>query len=197
MDDALTVTGDDRVTRWLSFDSSDRASTQSMIANAVKAAQVQPRTEHYLAISLPSEPHRVIGFARLALGGVKAAKLGYAAHADHQGHGYATDATRTLIDYGSTSSTCTGSPQRSTRTTPPRSPSSSASASHSKATYEITCSQTAASETACCTRSSPMNSPRRNRDHCPPDATDRRRPPERPGRARGTAKGPRHAGAPY
>ena len=40
------------------------------------------------------------GFARLGLGGVKAAKLGYAIHADHWGHGYATDAARTLASFG-------------------------------------------------------------------------------------------------
>jgi [ribosomal protein S5]-alanine N-acetyltransferase len=100
VDDALAITGDDRVTRWLSFDSRDRAGTESMIAGAIDAAHVAPRTEHYLAVALPGEPHQVIGFARLALGGAKAAKLGYAVNADHQGHGYATDAARTLIAYG-------------------------------------------------------------------------------------------------
>lgn len=44
----------------------------------------------------------MIGFARLGLGGVKAAKLGYAIAADHWGNGYATDAARTLINYGFT-----------------------------------------------------------------------------------------------
>jgi RimJ/RimL family protein N-acetyltransferase len=100
IDDALAITGDDRVTRWLSFDSRDRTGTQSMIARAIDAAHAAPRTEHYLAVTLPSESHHVIGFARLALGGVKAAKLGYAVHADHQGHGYATDAARALTAYG-------------------------------------------------------------------------------------------------
>jgi [ribosomal protein S5]-alanine N-acetyltransferase len=42
----------------------------------------------------------MIGFGRLGLGGVQAAKLGYDIHADHWGHGYATDAANTLIAHG-------------------------------------------------------------------------------------------------
>lgn len=100
IDDALAITGDDRVTRWLSFDSRDRAGTESMIAGAIAAGHAAPRLEHYLAITPAGEPHHVIGFVRLALSGVKAAKLGYAIHTDFQGHGYATDAARTLTAYG-------------------------------------------------------------------------------------------------
>ena len=99
VDDAVAIVGDDRVTRWLSFDTRDRSATQAMLAAAIAAAATRPRAECYLAVVLPAND-RVIGFARLALGGVKAAKLGYAIHADHWGHGYATDAARTLIAYG-------------------------------------------------------------------------------------------------
>uniref|UniRef100_UPI003F497EAD GNAT family N-acetyltransferase n=1 Tax=Actinoplanes sp. CA-084688 TaxID=3239901 RepID=UPI003F497EAD len=47
-------------------------------------------------------PHAddLIGFARLALDGVQAAKLGYAIKFECWGHGYATDAVRTLLDFG-------------------------------------------------------------------------------------------------
>lgn len=44
----------------------------------------------------------MISFARLALAGVRAAKLGYAIGADHWGHGYGTDAARTLTDFAFT-----------------------------------------------------------------------------------------------
>jgi RimJ/RimL family protein N-acetyltransferase len=99
VDDALAIVGDDRVTHWLSFDTRDRSATHAMLATAIAAAATSPRAECYLAVVLPAND-RIIGFARLALGGVKAAKLGYAIHADHWGHGYATDAARTLIAYG-------------------------------------------------------------------------------------------------
>lgn len=98
-DDALAIVGDDRVTRWLSFDSRDHAATTRMLASAITAAQADPRAEHYLAVTRTDDDH-VIGFARLALGGVHAAKLGFAINADHWGCGYATDATRTIIGYG-------------------------------------------------------------------------------------------------
>ncbi len=96
---AHSVVGDETVTRWLSFDTRTRAQTSTMIASAVERAQQQdPRTEFYLAVTLPNDD--LIGFARLGLDGVRAAKLGYAIRADQWGRGYATDAARTLVNYG-------------------------------------------------------------------------------------------------
>lgn len=96
--DAFAVLGDDAVTRWLSFDSRDQATVDRLIAEAVERAPRVPRSEYYLAVTLPSDAF--IGFVRLGLTGVKAAKLGYAIRADHWGKGYATDAARTLTDFG-------------------------------------------------------------------------------------------------
>lgn len=96
--DTLAIVGDDRVTRWLSYDSRDEAGAATMIDGVVTRRQQSPRTEYYLAIT-DTDDH-MIGFGRLGLSGVQAAKLGYAIHADHWGHGYATDAARTLITFG-------------------------------------------------------------------------------------------------
>jgi ribosomal-protein-alanine N-acetyltransferase len=96
---ALQVVGDDQVTRWLSFDSRDLAGASRMIENAIEQAEREPRTEFYLAVTLPAGGE-VSGFARLALDGVTAGKLGYAIRADRWGRGYATDAARTLADFG-------------------------------------------------------------------------------------------------
>lgn len=96
--DALAIVGDDRVTQSLSFDSRDQAATTAMIEGAIHRAQLTPRNEYYLAAADTTD--RMIGFARLGLTGHQAAKLGYAIGADHWGHGYATDAARTIIDYG-------------------------------------------------------------------------------------------------
>lgn len=96
--DALAIIGDDRVTHWLSFDSRDHTAAVTMIEGAVTRAQLTPRTEYYLAVADTED--RMIGFARLGRTGHQAAKLGYAINADHWGHGYATDAARTIIDYG-------------------------------------------------------------------------------------------------
>jgi ribosomal-protein-alanine N-acetyltransferase len=98
--DAFSIVGDHRVTHWLSFDSRDQAATTAMIEGAVTRAQLTPRTEYYPAVADAED--RMIGFARLGLTGHQAAKLGYAIHADHWGHGYATDAARTIIEYGFT-----------------------------------------------------------------------------------------------
>jgi ribosomal-protein-alanine N-acetyltransferase len=71
LDDYLAIVGDDRVTNWLSFDSRDRAAAQRALATTV----------------------------RLGPTGVRAAHLGYAIAADHWGHGYATDACRTMLRF--------------------------------------------------------------------------------------------------
>ncbi|MFF5227463.1 GNAT family N-acetyltransferase [Dactylosporangium sp. NPDC000521] len=95
---AWRVVGDDRVTRTLSFDSRDRTTAQAMIDGAIERAKLDPRTEYYLAIS-HTEADELIGFVRLALGGVQAAKLGYALQADAWHHGYATDAVSTVMSF--------------------------------------------------------------------------------------------------
>ncbi|PRY30266.1 GNAT family N-acetyltransferase [Pseudosporangium ferrugineum] len=95
---SLAIVGDDQVTQWLSFDSRDLPAARAMIDGAVQRAQQQPRSEYYLAVT--DEHDELVGFARLALAGVKAAKLGYAIRADRWGKGYATDATRRLITFG-------------------------------------------------------------------------------------------------
>jgi RimJ/RimL family protein N-acetyltransferase len=46
-----------------------------------------------------SADDRVIGFGRLGLGGVQAAKLGYAIKASEWRKGYATEAARLLLDF--------------------------------------------------------------------------------------------------
>ncbi len=96
---ALRIVGDDAVTQWLSFDSRDHAGAQAMVDGAIKRGQQEPRTEFYLGVALLASGE-LIGFARLAYAGVKAGKLGYAIRADQWGHGYATDAARTLIEFG-------------------------------------------------------------------------------------------------
>jgi [ribosomal protein S5]-alanine N-acetyltransferase len=95
---ALRVVGDTRVTDWLSFDAKTTEQTHSMLSGVVQRAQAEPRTEYYLAVT--SLDGALIGFARLGLAGVEAAKLGFAIAADEWGHGYATDAAKTLINFG-------------------------------------------------------------------------------------------------
>jgi ribosomal-protein-alanine N-acetyltransferase len=98
VDGALSVVGDDEVTRWLSFDSRDRDATGRMLAAAVERAALTPRPEYYLAVTLPADD-RVVGFGRLGLAGVRAAKLGYAVRASEWGNGYATETARLLTGF--------------------------------------------------------------------------------------------------
>lgn len=97
----MAIVGDDRVTRFLSFDNKTRDQQAELLAAAIDRAQQEPRTEYYLAVTTHNDD-RLIGFVRLALSGVNAAKLGYAIGADHWSKGYATDATRTMITFGFT-----------------------------------------------------------------------------------------------
>ncbi|HWE91651.1 MAG TPA: GNAT family protein [Pseudonocardiaceae bacterium] len=99
LDDSMAVVGDDRVTRWLSFDSLTVEQQEQRLNDAITRAHHSPRTEYYLAVT-PQDKDRLIGFVRLGFSGVRAAKLGYAIAFDHWGHGYATDAARSMIGYG-------------------------------------------------------------------------------------------------
>lgn len=96
-DAAYLVVGDDEVTRWLSFDSRDRIATRAMLDGAVRRAQASPRTEYYLAATVGDG--ELVGFVRLGLDGVRAAKLGYAIRRDQWNHGFATDAARAILRF--------------------------------------------------------------------------------------------------
>ncbi|MEV4278973.1 GNAT family N-acetyltransferase [Actinoplanes xinjiangensis] len=87
---SLCVAGDDRVTRWLSYDSRSEAEAETMISGAMERARLEPRTEYYLAVTADDQ---FVGFCRLGFNGVKAAKLVYAIAADHWG----TDTQRTRL----------------------------------------------------------------------------------------------------
>jgi ribosomal-protein-alanine N-acetyltransferase len=101
LDDVDAILGDNRVTHWLSFDPRTREQQAEVLTGAIERAQQTPRTEYYLAVTTHTDD-RLIGFVRLGLGGVQAAKLGFAVAAAHWGHGYALDAARALIDFGFT-----------------------------------------------------------------------------------------------
>jgi len=96
LDDYLAIAGDDRVTDWMAFDSYDRAKAEEVLAGIVERSARDDRPDYMLAITRPDDDH-LIGFARIAPSGPWAAKLGYAIGADHWGHGYATDAARTML----------------------------------------------------------------------------------------------------
>ncbi len=96
---AYEIDGDERVTQWLSYDTKTPDESERTLAGVLSRAKLEPRTEYYLAVTLP-ESDRLIGLVRVGLTGVKAAKLGYAIRADEWGKGYATDAARTAITFG-------------------------------------------------------------------------------------------------
>lgn len=99
LDGVCAVVGDDRVTRWLSFDSRSRAEAEEMLTGITARAQSSPRTEYYLAVTLPHDEEQVAGFCRLGLSGVQAGKIGYAIRPEFQRRGYATDAARAMASF--------------------------------------------------------------------------------------------------
>ncbi|MFD7645739.1 GNAT family N-acetyltransferase [Kitasatospora sp. NPDC059795] len=96
--DAHRVMGDDRVTKWLSFDSRSSDQVQTMVDGAVDRAQHTPRAEFYLAVTTP-DSDQLVGFVRIGIAGVQAGKLGYAIAADSWGQGLASDAARTVVQF--------------------------------------------------------------------------------------------------
>ncbi|MFK4083434.1 GNAT family N-acetyltransferase [Kribbella sp. NPDC020789] len=99
LDDYLAICGDDRVTDWMAFDSYDRAKATVMLTGIIERAARTDRPDYLLAVTRRDDDH-LIGFARIAPGTpATAAKLGYAVHADHWGHGYATDAAKVMLRF--------------------------------------------------------------------------------------------------
>jgi ribosomal-protein-alanine N-acetyltransferase len=96
VDAAYRIVGDDAVTHWLSFDSRSLTEAAKMVRSIVTNARVADRTEYYLAMAVGGE---LIGFVRLAMTGVRAAKLGYATRADRWGRGYTTDGAKRMLDF--------------------------------------------------------------------------------------------------
>lgn len=94
---AFAIFGDDRVTETLSFNSRSREETRSILQAVIARTGTNPSAEYYLAVTRLNE-EQVIGFVRLGLAGVQAAKLGYAIGGNHWGHGYATDAAQSMLD---------------------------------------------------------------------------------------------------
>lgn len=97
VDDVHAIVGDPDVTKWLSFDTRSRDQAADMVAGVLSRQQAQPRTEYYLGVC--DEAGAFIGFCRLGLTGVRAAKLGYAIRLDRQGQGYATEACRAILAF--------------------------------------------------------------------------------------------------
>lgn len=97
LDAVRAIVGDDRVTAWLSFERRTAGEARAMVEGIVERACADPRTEYYLAVT---HQDQVVGFTRLGLDGVEAAKLGYAVAAEHWGRGYATAAVRMMLEFG-------------------------------------------------------------------------------------------------
>lgn len=98
LDRVAAVVGDDRVTDSLSFDTRSREQATEMLNGILIRAKLEPRTEYYLAVITVDDG--LVGFARLELSGVQAAKGGGAIAADYWGRGYALDTARTLMNFG-------------------------------------------------------------------------------------------------
>lgn len=68
------MVGDDRAMDSLLFDTRSAEQTAGMLNGIPDRAKREPRTEYYLAVTIPEVS--LAGFARLGLDGVQAAKLG-------------------------------------------------------------------------------------------------------------------------
>lgn len=99
VDDVHAVVGDDRVASWMAFDTKTREQSETMVQGCITLSTELRRSEYYLVVCRPSDD-TAIGFVRLGLAGVAAAKLGYAIGADHWGSGYASDAAASALRFG-------------------------------------------------------------------------------------------------
>jgi ribosomal-protein-alanine N-acetyltransferase len=99
LDPSMAIVGDDEVTRTLSFDSRARDEQAARLADDIARARGGQRPDYYLAIVV-RDADRLIGFVRLGLvGSHRGGELGYALRKDHWGRGYASEASRLMLDF--------------------------------------------------------------------------------------------------
>jgi ribosomal-protein-alanine N-acetyltransferase len=98
LDASLTVVGDPEVTHWLSFDTKTRDEQAERLAQDVERAKQDPRPDYYLAIA--NDDDLLIGFVRIGLLAHQAGELGYAIRRQDWGKGYASEASKLMLDLG-------------------------------------------------------------------------------------------------
>jgi RimJ/RimL family protein N-acetyltransferase len=94
-------TSDPRVVQYMSFGPTTEEQTREHLSQCLATAAEQPRRIYELAVILRAE-NRLIGTVTLALHPYERrhASFSYLLHPEYWGHGYATEAMRTLIGYG-------------------------------------------------------------------------------------------------
>ena len=76
--------------------------SQRLIQSIIAVRDTQPRTKYFLAITLLPE-ERLIGMVTLTVSPfTKGAEIGYSLHRGYWGHGYATEAARSLLEFAFT-----------------------------------------------------------------------------------------------
>ena len=103
-DDATAIQAyaeDAEVVRYLDWGPNTPEDTARFLAIARAARDAVPRTAYHLAIVLKSAGH-LIGGCRIEIPSPsnESGDLGYVLGRRHWGHGYATEATRALLDFG-------------------------------------------------------------------------------------------------
>ena len=99
--DVNAYTSDPEVVKYMAFGPTTEAETREHLSQCVATASEQPRRIYELAVVLRAE-HRLIGTVTLALHPHERrhASFSYLLHRQYWGHGYATEAMRTLISLG-------------------------------------------------------------------------------------------------
>jgi [ribosomal protein S5]-alanine N-acetyltransferase len=98
-DSLYKVYSDPDTTRHLSFEPKSREEAVSIVAAAMKAASVVPRTEYMLAVEGVSAGE-MIGVGRLALGEHQSGQIGFALRSDLWGLGMGKEIVRALQKLG-------------------------------------------------------------------------------------------------
>jgi ribosomal-protein-alanine N-acetyltransferase len=98
LSNSMAVVGDPDVTQSLSFDARSEAAQSALLTADIARACSDVRPDYYLAVTNLAD--QLIGFVRIGLGRDRSGELGYAIRRADWGKGYATEASRLMLEFG-------------------------------------------------------------------------------------------------
>jgi len=99
LEDIHEYGSDPEVVKYLPFGPNTREDSQNFLNRAMDKQKEEPREDYGLAVVLKSED-KLIGGCRISKASEREGNLGYILNRHYWGNGYATEATKSMVEFG-------------------------------------------------------------------------------------------------